>query len=87
MASGNDVFNYNLTRSAVWNVDFSSFTSPGTYRLVVAGVGCSQDFKIASDVYADPFKLSVKGYFYMRIGEKNPNGISPPPRTPLYIPE
>ena len=38
--SGSDVFFYNLTRSAVWNVDFPGFTSPGTYRLAVQGVGC-----------------------------------------------
>ena len=38
--SGPDVFCYNLTRSAVWNVDFPGFTSPGTYRLAVEGVGC-----------------------------------------------
>ncbi len=85
-SSGSDVGWYNLTRSNVWSVDFSDFDDPGTYRLVVEGVGCSQDFTIASDVYADPFKVSVRGYFYMRVGEDNPTGISPPPRTPLYIP-
>ncbi len=84
-ASGADVFGYNLTRSDVWNVDFSDFVEPGTYRLVVEGVGCSQDFRIASNAYADPFKVSVRGYFYMRIGQ-DPSGITPPPRTPRYIP-
>ncbi len=86
MPSGSDVFGTNLTRSDVWNVDFSGFTEPGTYRLVVEGVGCSQDFEIADDIYADPFKVSVRGYFYMRIGEANPSGLIPPPRTPLFIP-
>ncbi|MCP4895722.1 MAG: hypothetical protein GY906_02010, partial [bacterium] len=86
MSNGSDAFGYNFTQSDVWNVDFSSFTTPGTYRLVVEGVGCSQDFEIADDIYADPFIVSVRGYFYMRIGEANPNGLSPPPRTPLYIP-
>jgi hypothetical protein len=86
MANGSDVFGYNLTRSDVWNVDFSGFTDPGTYRLVVEGVGCSRDFEIAGDVYHDPFIVSLRGYFYMRIGEANPSGLSPPPRTPLYIP-
>ncbi len=62
-ANGGDVFNYNLLRTDSWNVDFSAFTTPGTYRLVVAGVGCSQDFEVASDVYAEPFKLSVMGYY------------------------
>ncbi len=86
MSNGSDVFGYNLTQSDVWNIDFSSFTDPGTYRLVVEGVGCSQDFEITGDAYEDPFKVSVRGYFYMRIGESNPLGLSPPPRTPLYIP-
>ena len=76
--SGSDVFCYNLTRSAVWNGDFSGFTSPGTYRLAVQGVGCSQDFKIANDVYANPFRVSLRGFYYMRIGQDNPTGISPP---------
>lgn len=84
--NGSDVFNYNLTGSDVWNVDFSGATAPGTYRLVVDGVGCSQDFVMADNIYHDPYTVSVLGYFYMRIGESNPNNISPPPRTPLYIP-
>ena len=83
---GSDVHGYNLTGSDVWNIDFSSASAPGTYRLVVDGVGCSQDFKIEDDAYHDPFKISVLGYFYMRVGESNPNNISPPTRTPLYIP-
>jgi hypothetical protein len=86
MAGGNDVGWYNLTRSDVWRADVSNFSTPGTYRLVVEGVGCSQDFEIAGDVYADPFLVSLRGYFYMRIGESNPTGITPPPRIPLYIP-
>ena len=86
MASGSDVFWYNLTRSDVWSIDLSGWTEPGTYRLAVEGVGCSQDFEIADDVYSVPFKVSVLGYFFMRIGETNPTGIVPPPRTPLYIP-
>ncbi len=84
--SGSDVHSYNLTGSDVWNIDFSNASSPGTYRLVVDGVGCSQDFVIEDTAYLDPFTVSVLGYFYMRIGESNPKNISPPPRTPLYIP-
>jgi hypothetical protein len=84
--AGPDVFWYDLTRSAVWNVDFPGFTSPGTYRLAVQGVGASQDFTIANNVYANPFRVSLRGFYYMRIGQDNPTNISPPPRTPLYIP-
>jgi hypothetical protein len=85
-ASGSDVGGYNLTRSSVWAVDFSSFTTQGTYRLVVDGVGCSQDFQVAPAIYGDPFKITVRGFFYMRLGQDNASKLSPPPRTPLYIP-
>jgi hypothetical protein len=86
MPDGNDVFGYNFTRSDVWNVDFSSFSTPGTYRLVVDGVGCSEDFQIADDIYRDPLTVMVRGYLYMRIGDSNPQALTPPTRTPLYLP-
>jgi hypothetical protein len=84
--SASDVGGYNLTRSSVWAVDFSSFATPGTHRLVVDGVGCSQDFQISAGIYGDPFKVTVRGFFYMRLGQDNAAKLSPPPRTPLYIP-
>ncbi len=84
--SGNDIYSYNLTRSDVWNSDFSSFTGTGTYRLAIDGVGCSQDFKIDYNVYHDPYLVAVQGFFYMRIGQDSTNGIRPVPRRPLYIP-
>ena len=76
---------YNFTRSNVWNIDFTGFTTPGTYRLAVEGVGCSEDFVISDDVYRAPFKVSTRGFFYMRVGEDNKE-ISPRPREPLFIP-
>jgi endoglucanase len=85
-ASAADVGGYNLTRSSVWTADFSSVTTPGTYRLVVDGVGASQDFQIAAGIYADPFKVTIRGFFYMRLGQDNAAKLSPPPRTPLYLP-
>jgi hypothetical protein len=84
--SGNDIYSYNLTRSDVWNADFSSFTTTGTYRLAIDGVGCSQDFKIDNSAYHDPFLVAVQGFFYMRIGQDSTKGIRPVPRRPLYIP-
>lgn len=76
----------NDTGSDVWNIDFKCST-PGRYRLVVEDVGCSMDFDIRNDVYYEPYHYSVRGYYYMRLGEKpNPN-ISPVPRQPAFIPE
>lgn len=77
----------NLIGTDVWNIDFRS-TQPGRYRLVVEDVGCSMDFDIASDVYYQPFRFSVRGYYYMRLGEPNdPEHVWPVPRQPQFIPE
>jgi endoglucanase len=84
--SASDVGGYNLTRSPVWNADFSGFSTPGTYRLAIDGVGCSQDFTISDLAYYLPYMVSVKGFFYMRIGQDSTGGIYPVPRRPLYLP-
>jgi hypothetical protein len=84
--SGADVGGYNIFRSSVWTADLSTITTPGTYRLVVDGVGASQDFQVAPGIYADPFRVAVRGYFYMRMGQNNDAKLTPAPRTPLYIP-
>lgn len=80
-----DVGGNDLTKSPIWDLSFVTDASSGTYRLVVENVGCSQDFKIDRNVYKDPFDVSMRGYFYMRIGEEGV-GISPKPRRPLFIP-
>jgi hypothetical protein len=82
--SGADFGNWNLTRADVWTCDFSAFTGTGTYRLAVEGVGCSPDFALRRDIYYEPFKTSVRGFFYMRIGEDK--DIRPVPRQPRFIP-
>ncbi len=76
-----------LIGTDVWNIDFKA-TTPGRYRLVVEDVGCSMDFDIASDVYHQPYRYSVRGYYYMRLGEpKDPEHVWPVPRQPQFIPE
>lgn len=75
----------NMTGSDVWNADFSGFSKPGTYRLVIEDVGCSEEFEISEDIYFDPYKYSVRGYYYMRIGEDRMDMV-PVPRRPLFIP-
>ena len=77
----------NLVGTDVWNIDFRG-SAPGRYRLVVEDVGCSMDFDIAADVYYQPFRYSVRGYYYMRLGEpKDPEHVWPVPRQPQFIPE
>jgi len=77
--------NHLLIASDVWTADFTAFNAPGTYRLAIEGVGCSEPFEIASNIYAEPYSISTLGYFYMRLGQQNPE-MAPPPRTPYYIP-
>ncbi len=76
---------HNFSRSDVWNIDFTGSYPIGTYRLVVEGVGCSPDFEISPEVYYEPFRVSVLGFFYMRLGQDSPD-IDPRPRIPLLIP-
>lgn len=82
--SGTDVGKWNLTRSDVWTCDFSSFKGTGKFRLAIEGIGCSPEFEIRPDIYYEPFRTSVRGFYYMRIGE--PKTMNPIPRQPQYIP-
>ena len=77
--------NHQMLRAPVWNADFTGFNTPGTYRIAVEGIGCSEDFTIAGDIWREPYKTAVRGFFYMRIGEDNLK-IVPVPRRPLFIP-
>jgi endoglucanase len=81
---GTDYGTWNLTQSDVWNCDFSSFKGTGKFRLAVEGIGCSPDFEIKRDVYYEPFKTSVRGFYYMRIGEPLTKDLTP--RQPRMIP-
>ena len=75
-----------LTGSDVWNIDFKG-SEPGRYRLVVEDVGCSMDFDIKDDVYFQPYRFSVRGYYYMRLGEPaDPEHVQPVPRQPRFVP-
>jgi endoglucanase len=74
-----------LTGSTVWNVDFRE-SAPGRYRLVVEDVGCSMDFDIDPEIYWEPYRFSVRGYYYMRLGEPVDPRISPVPRQPRFVP-
>jgi endoglucanase len=87
--AGPDLGGWDLTRSDVWNCDFSAFKTPGVYRLAVEGVGCSPPFVLSRSAYYEPFKTSLRGYYYMRIGEGKEWAARqhlPIPRQPAFIP-
>jgi hypothetical protein len=75
---------HNFTQSDVWIADFHTDVTPGNYRIAIEGIGCSDDFEIRDDIYKVPFGVSVRGFFYMRIGEDCMECV-PVPRRPLYI--
>jgi hypothetical protein len=81
-----DIGGHDLTASDVWTADFGPSIPPGTYRVAIDGIGCSQDFKVGKKIYEIPFKVTVRGFYYMRIGEVERPDIRPIPRQPPYIP-
>lgn len=70
----NSVFNGNLSAAATWapsqenvrKADFSTFTTPGVYRIKVAGVADSETFSIGNDVFDDLHDAAVKAYYFNR---------------------
>jgi endoglucanase len=82
--SGPDYGGRNVTQSPVWTCDITSLKQPGTYRLAIPGVGASKTFEVRKNAFRDPFAMSVRGFYYMRIGEDMT--MSPPPRQPQFIP-
>ena len=81
---GKEANKKNMTGSDVWNIDFKA-SAPGRYRLVVEDVGCSMDFDIDNEVYFEPYHYSVRGYYYMRVGEPIVPHVNPIPRQPQFI--
>jgi len=81
---GKDYGDRSLIGTDVWNCDFSAFRDTGTFRLAVEGIGCSPDFELRRDVYYEPFRTSLRGFYYMRIGE--PRTLNPVPRQPRFLP-
>ncbi len=76
---------FDLTGADVWECDFSAFNKAGQYRLVVEGIGCSPVFEIGTNPFAEPFKVSMQGMFYQRMGcDEKPAGGFPYSRRPLF---
>ncbi len=64
----------NYTRTAVWECDFTSFATPGAYRLAIDGIGCSFPFEIKSDVYRELFYHTARALYHQRSGIAKNNG-------------
>lgn len=55
-----------LSKELTQAADFTSFQTPGTYQLVVPGIGTSYPFVIASVVHRDLTKAVWKGFYFQR---------------------
>lgn len=77
---------FSHTFSDVHRLDFTQLTTPGTYRVVVAGVGSSYPFQIAAGVYRTPAVMSARGLFHHRsgiaLGPPHTNYVRPRPMHP-----
>ncbi len=61
--------NTNRTGADLIRLDFSSFTTPGRYRVCVEGIGCGYPFSIGSEsTWQRAFEISMKGVFNHRSG-------------------
>ncbi|MDX2185973.1 MAG: glycoside hydrolase family 9 protein [Opitutaceae bacterium] len=58
----------NFLGASVWECDFSAFSTPGRYRLVIPGLGCSFPFSIDADAYRPAFQAAMKGLYINRSG-------------------
>ena len=71
----------NFNGTAVYPLDFSGFGTPGRYRVVVDGVGCSYPFEIGADVWGKAFQIQMQGFYNQRSGM-----ALGPPFTPFVRP-
>ena len=67
----------------VWQADFSLLRAPGEYRVFVPGIGCSYNFEIGTNVYADTYYHTMRSLWYQRSGiaMTNPATCGPWTRT------
>jgi len=56
------------TREQLYTADFSGLKEEGVYQLDVPGVGRSAPFRVAADVYREPFYTVMRGFYLWRCG-------------------
>jgi endoglucanase len=63
-----DAYKKNHNGTDVFLLDFSALERPGSYRVVVPGVGCSYPFAVAAEVWQKAFIVSARGFYHQRSG-------------------
>jgi len=65
----------------LYELDFSTFSRPGIYRIYVEGLGTSLPFPIQEHAWRDAFRISMMGFLHHRSGI-----VLGPPFTPYQRP-
>lgn len=79
-----DVSN-DLVGQIVYQLDFSSFQTPGTYRIRVPGVGLSYAFVIGPDALNPAFVNIMRGHYHQRCGQAIDVELSRSPRVACHL--
>jgi endoglucanase len=58
----------NFLKADVYQCEFSSFSSPGKYRVAVERIGASFPFRLDADVYREAFRTVARGLYHNRSG-------------------
>jgi endoglucanase len=56
------------TQEHLYTADFSALKATGEYQLDVPGIGRSAPFRVASNLYRQPFSIVVRGMYLWRCG-------------------
>ena len=61
-------YNTNRAGTNVYNIDLSTLTTPGTYKIYIPGYGVSDPFTVASDAYSKIAGYLHQGLYSLRLG-------------------
>ena len=80
----------NFLGAEVYEADFSSFATPGEYRLAVEGIGSSFPFVIDDNAYFEPYYNIIRGLYHQRSGialtQPYTQYVRPAPHNPNVTP-
>ncbi len=80
----------NFLGAEVYEADFSSFATPGEYRLAVEGIGSSFPFAIDDNAYFEPYYNIIRGLYHQRSGialtQPYTQYVRPAPHNPNVTP-
>ena len=74
-----------LSGANVWEMDLSALKAPGRYYVAIPGGGRSLSFRIADDVYREPFEVMMTGVLHQRCGIEMRPPWSDFPRGPCHL--